>query len=277
MFKSRVEAPLVLLLGVLILASQRFVLLRKIRYLVVSALFMAFCVFTKPVVMLIPGFVSLAAPIMKSKRVLLLGMILGISSVLTFAGTRYLINLSGRDRDYYAIHGVVGSAFYVDAIVRNKDFKSQYMFVKDDNGDKIRNPVLAPGDQWIADYQRRYGNNSEVLMSVRFVYEKPWMFAQQLFFNPFLAFSLSCTKRETFMHFVINLSLMVLAVMGIRGISDKNDLLYIHLVIVFSVYFLLILVHSRGPYFIPLVPYLFVFAGKPILSLYTRIKSVIRR
>lgn len=263
MFKSRVEAPLVLLLGLIILYSQYFLSKEKYRHLLIAAVFSAISVFTKPVFMLQPFIVGFLSLILRSKRIFILSIAIMIVCLLSFYGTKRLIRPRG-DREYYGIYSIVGSAFYVDAIIRNQDFRTQYMFVTDENGNSIRNPRLVPGDEWMVDYERKYKNLNPILMSVKLAYEKPNMVIQQLIANLFLAFSLSGTEVETIFHLIINFCLMILSIFGIVRIKNKSDILYTHLAMVFSVYVLLILVHSRGSYFIPMIPYLFTFAGKPL-------------
>jgi hypothetical protein len=209
---------------------------------------------------------------LRSKRVFVLSITLVVISVATFLGTRELVNNPQKDVEYYQVPSIVGSAFYVDAIIRNRDFKTQYMYIENEEGDTIRNPKLAPADEWMMNYEKKYGNDSSVMMSLRLATEKPGMVIQQLIVNPFLAFSLSSTESETFLHLVVNLFSMILAIYGITKVGGKSGILYVHLAIVFSVYALLVLIHSRGPYFLPIIPYLFVFAGKPI----RRILSVIQ-
>ena len=272
MFKSRVDAPLVLLLGLIIFCSQRYFSQKKIQYIVSASFFLAISVFTKPVFMLLPFFVVFLSLFLKSKRVFILGITLMLFSMMSFLATKRLIHTSG-GREYYEVYSIVGSAFYVDAIIRDQDFRTQYMYIKDENGNSIRNPHLVPGDEWIADYEKKYKNRNAILMSLRLAYEKPGMVIQQLIVNPFLAFSLSSTEVETFFHLIINSCLLILAINGIARIKDKSDILYTHLAMVLSVYALLILVHSRGPYFIPIIPYLFTFAGKPLNHLVQRLKG----
>lgn len=274
MFKSRVETPLVLLLGLIILYAQYFLIRKKYRYLLITSLFLAISVFTKPVFMLLPFFVVFLSLCRKSKGILILGIILMVFSMTSFFVTKRLIRPRG-GREYYGVYSIVGSAFYVDAIIRNHDFRTQYMNINDEHGNSIRNPRLVPGDEWIANFERRYKNNNAILMSLRLAYEKPGMVIQQLIANPFLVFSLSSTEVETFSHLITNFCIMILAIYGIVRIKNKSDILYTHLAAVFSVYVLLILVHSRGPYFIPIIPYLFVFAGKPVNNLISAIGSKI--
>ena len=66
MFKSRIEAPLILLLGLIIFCSQLYLLESKIRYPLLASLFLAISVFTKPVFMLISLFVAVISYIILS-------------------------------------------------------------------------------------------------------------------------------------------------------------------------------------------------------------------
>ena len=273
MFRSRVEAPLVLLLGLIIFYSQRYLHERRFFDLLFALAFMAISIFTKPVFMLIPFFLACLSLILRSNRVLILSITLAVVSVVAFVGTKKLVDNRQKDVDYYQVPSIVGSAFYVDAIVRNRDFKTQYMYIENEQGDTIRNPRLTPGDDWMMNYEKKYGNRNPIMMSLRFATEKPGMVIQQLIVNPFLAFSLSSTESETFLHLVVNLCLMILAILNIAKIRCKSRVLYVHLAIVFSLYALLVLIHSRGPYFLPIIPYLFVFTGRPLRSMVSVIQS----
>jgi hypothetical protein len=194
----------------------------------------------------------------------MLSLLLVFVSIGSFYGSKKIVHNPERKNDYYQVYSIVNSAFYVDAVVRNLDFRTQYMNIRDDNGEYIRNPRLMPGDEWKEQHQQKYGNQNPVLMSLRLAYEKPLLVLQQMVFNPFFAFCLSSTEGQTLFHFVVNFSLLLLALLGIVKIGDKSLALSMHLCIVLSVYVVLIMIHSRAPYFLPVIPYLLVFSGKPI-------------
>lgn len=276
MFRSRPEAPLVLLLGLVILYSQRYLQDKRVLNLLLASVFLALSIFTKPTFVLIPFFLLFLFAFMRSRKVFLLSITLGVISIASFLGTKKLVENRKKDAEYYHIPSIVASAFYVDAILKNHDFKTQYMYVENANGDTIRNPRLVPGDEWIENYEKRFGNSNPIMMSIRLACEKPSLVIQQLVANPFLAFSLSSTEFETFSHLLINLCAVMLSIYGIVKITDKSDILYVHLVILFSVYTLLVLIHSRGPYFVPIIPYLFVFAGRSLNRSVDFIKKVAR-
>jgi len=224
MFRSRPEAPLVLLLGLIIFYSQRFLQDKRFFNLLLASVFLAIGIFTKPVFMLAPFFLVCLSLILKSKRVFVLSITLIVVSVVAFLGTKKLVNNRQKDAEYYQVPSIVGSAFYVDAIVRNRDFKTQYMYIENEEGDTIRNPRLAPGDEWVMNYEKKYGNRSSIMMGLRLASEKPGMVIQQFIANPFMAFSLSSTEYETFLHLVVNLCSMILAIIGIAKVGDKSGI-----------------------------------------------------
>jgi|GEM_PF-5975329 len=273
MFKSRVEAPLVLLLGIIIMSYQGYLRENKPKYIVYLCIAMAYSIFTKPVFMLVPFFALLLAVLAKRPKLISLSLICAFISIVTFQFAKNVPHKRPSGRNYYRIYSIVSSSFYVNAIIRNCDFKTQPMFIEDEKGSLVRNPRLVPGDKWKEYYKSKYKNDNAILVSLRFAYEQPGLVIQQLLVNPFLVLSLSHTEYETLFHFIANLFFLALAIYGVAKVTSKSITLYVHLVIVFAVYLVLVLVHSRSPYFIPIIPYLFVFAGRPISTLVRKTKA----
>ena len=277
MFKSRVEAPLVFLLGLVILFSQNYLRERKYHHLLFASLFLAISVATKPVLMLIPYSLLIVSLLLKSKRIFILAIVFAVVSIGAFWGTKRLIKGSTSGREYYKVYSIVNSAFYVDAIIRYRDFKTQYLHVEDEYGNMIRNPHYVNGDKWVKEYEERYKSLSPVLMSLRFIYEKPGLVLQLLFANTFLVFSLSSSEFETLMHFVVNCTIIIFAIYGMVKVKNKSGAFFIHLAILLAIYALLVLIHSRGPYFTPIIPYLFAFAGRPLNNFVSLITAAVRK
>lgn len=281
MFKSRVEAPLVLFLGLFILYSLLYYRSLEIKHLLLAMLFMVLGIFTKPIFMLAPTLIIVSFIFIKKRGIFYLGFAAFIISISSFYAMKNISDNSElEDNDqYYQVPSIVSTSFYVNSILSNRDFKSQYRFIEKDSL-IVRNTRFIVLDRYYETYEEKYGNLEPIKMSIRFIADRPGMVLKAVLANVFFAYSLSGSELETLGHFLINTIFILIAFLGLLRVkeSHKHEL-FIQLSIIISIWLLLVLVHSRAPYFIPIIPYLFVFGGIKVNSIIekTRIDNYIDR
>jgi len=273
--KSSPEIFLAFFLGLFILNMIYYSETSKIRFLLYACLIFSLSYFVKPVFLFIPLFLFLAAALIKSRRfiiVSLLLLILGICSYCVqdrFTQVKYDPSVKRLERKYDYIHKtlLIADTYWVDYVLKTKQFSKSTILgygVPYRDGKSLNEYCT----DWVKAFYKRYPRGSLVFMNLYFVYREPILVLQKLLISPFFYFAMSAREEETFIKLFFSIFSVVLSIIGLRTVykrsEHKNEIeLIISIIVGFIA--LHLVTHTMNRYSVPILPYLYVWGGIPLL------------
>jgi len=284
--KSSPEIYLAFFLGLFILNIVDYFETSKVRHLLYACLIFSISFFVKPVFLFIPIFLLLGAALIKSRRFVIVSLLLLILGICAYGGqdrftqVKYDPSVSRLERKYDYIHKVllIADTFWVDYVLRTKQF---YKPTIQDYSIPYRDgkSLNEYGTDWVRIFYQRYPGGSLLFMNLYFVYREPTLVLQKLLVSPLFFFAMSARAEETFVKLVFSIISIVLSIIGLRVVCKrsrhKNEIkLIISIVVGFIV--LHFVTHSINRYSLPILPYLYVWGGVPLLWLMNVLTKMLR-
>ncbi|MCK4763587.1 MAG: glycosyltransferase family 39 protein [Candidatus Aminicenantes bacterium] len=288
--RSSPEIYLTFLLGLLIFFLVKYSRSGSFRYFLYAAGVFVTGIFVKPAFLLIPFALLLFAILTKSKKMAVAALVFTCTGIGGYAlfnrVTAARTNFPGPGqtasppasrglKQTYSIYGgdlFIWNTFLTDYLIKTGQFhKGTLTSYKPRPGAgiyssggyfyEIRNKTARP---WIENYFRRRPGGNYLCMNLYFIYDRPLLVLQKLAVSPLLFFSLSGRTAESVLMLFVTLFSLFFALPGIgralKKPGTKKDILLIVFIIAgFSSLYLT--THAIGRYSVPILPYLYIWAG----------------
>lgn len=285
-FRGAPELLLALFLGLFILCIINLFRTNKSIYLFFSALILFASFFVKPVFLFIPFFLILASLIMKSRKFVFVSLLFVIIGLIGYVAQDqitkkpYLSNQSeyAKTHDYKHKIFLINDSFWTDYVLKTKQFYKPTVNAYDEEY-KNGKPIGEYIDIWIRNFYQEFPNSNLIHMNLYFVYTEPLLVAQKLLVSPLFYFSMSARQLETFVKLLFSLVSIILAVLGLRAVTrepeHKSEIILIISIIVGFIALHLV-THAMNRYSLPVLPYLYIWAGIPLMQLFKRIRNALK-
>ena len=285
--KSSPEIYLAFFLGLFILNVVYYFETSKIRYLLYACLIFSISFFVKPVFLFIPIFMFFAAILIKSRRFVVVSLFLLILGTCAYGvqdgitKVKYNPSVKRLERKYDYIHKtlLIADTYWVDYVLRTKQFSKSTILgygVPYRDGKSLSQYSI----DWVKDFYKKYPKGSLVFMNLYFVYREPILVIQKLLISPFFYFAMSAREEETFVKLFFSIVSITLSIIGLRRIyrssENKNEIKLI-VSILLGFVALHLVTHTMNRYSLPILPYLYVWGGIPLLWLMSLLSRMSHR
>ncbi len=273
-FKSSPEIYLCFFLGLFIYFILQYYKTTKIKYILFSLLVFFLSFFIKPVFLFIPIIMLFFSIIfVKSKKIIIISIIFAIAGIGSYiiqdniTKLKYDLNLSKVERTYEYVHKtfLVSDTFWTDYVIKTKQFHKG-RFKKYTIAYRNDLSLKAYIEKWRKNFFDKFPNKGLIFMNLYFVYNEPLLVFQKFIASPFFYFAMSARTWETFLKLINSIILITLSIIGLKKIIKKSSIqvrkeILLILSIVIGYIVLHLLTHSMNRYSLPVLPYLYVWAG----------------
>ena len=286
-FRPFPEIYLALVLGIFIFSVIRYYRESHIGYLCIAVLSFILSFFIKPVFVFIPFFLLFAALLIKSKKIAAVSVLLLILGILTyvaqdeFTKVGYEADASRIDKTYEYAHKtlLISESYWVDYVVRTRQlFKptlEEYQIEYKDG-----KSFQEYAQDWFRDFYQKYPKANYISMNLYFIYKEPFLFLQKLILSPFFFFSMSARTSETIMKLAVSILSVILAIIGLnaalRMSKYKKEIILIVFVLI-GYASLHLVTHAMNRYSLPILPYLYVWGGIPLVKSIDWVLSFVKK
>lgn len=253
--------------------------------------------FIKPVFLFIPPSLILIYILLKQKRLILLSTILMIIAIFGFYSYKLLTpKIDQNDRlkaswnVRYGQSQLITNTLWINWVVKTRQFYKP----SDDKPYKIPsdlknyfpqkqlwlyenvNPSAQledAGGKYIAVYYNNHKDGNIIGLNLKFISEYPLMFLQKIILSPL--FFISMAGSGVFVKLFYNLFFLSLGLIGMvqfKNSKYKIDMLTIAAVIL-GYSSLYILTHSIDRYSLPILPWVIIWSGVPLMHIYNKFKN----
>jgi len=275
-FKSCPENYLTLLLGVFILTFLKFYKTGQYKYLIISIIVFILSIFLKPAFLFIPFLLLGCSFIIKSKKVIIASSVLiiigfvGYQTYNKITKIEYSTEIKGSEKRVYGKISMIGSSFWIDYLLKTKQFHKGTVI-------KYKSELNIGTREWIKEYFKKYPGGNYLHMNLYFIYDKPLLFIKKIALSPFFFFSMAARPIETFVYLFFSIISITLSIIGLKSILKKNGIkndIVIILSILLGFMLLYWVLHSMNRYSMPVLPYLYIWGGIPIINILEKIRLI---
>jgi hypothetical protein len=285
--RSCPEIYLAFFLGLFIMNIIDYYTTRRITYLVfASATFaISFCI--KPVFLFIPILLLISAMLIRSRRMIIVSLFLLTLGFLSygaqneFTEIQYNPEASKFERKNDWVHQtlLISDSYWVDYVLKTKQFHKPTV-----NEYKIEyrdgKSLVEYRDDWIKVFYEKYPEGNLAFMHLYFISTEPLLVLQKLIVSPIFYFSMSARSIETFVKLIFSILSIFLSVLGLRVVcrnsQHKNSIILI-VSIVAGFASLHLLTHAMNRYSLPILPYLYVWGGIPLMKFRNQLSELSRQ